>query len=62
MNIEKENRKISKPVSINSMTDTELDAELEKGYQDIISGNVISAMCVYSKKLGKNINYKMRLL
>ena len=49
MNIEKGNRKISKPVSINSMTDTELDAELEKGYQDIISGNVISAKCVFKE-------------
>ena len=47
MNIEKENRKISKPVSINSMTESEFDAELEKGYQDIISGDVISANQVF---------------
>ena len=49
MNIEKENRKISKPVSINSMTESEFDAELEKGYQDIISDNVISAKCVFKE-------------
>lgn len=36
MNMKKENRKISKPVSINSMTESEFDVELEKGYQDII--------------------------
>ena len=43
MNTDKENRKISKPVSINLMTGAEFATELEKGYQNIVNNNVISA-------------------
>lgn len=43
MNYQKDNISIPKPVSINSITVVEFDAELEKGYQDIKDNNIISA-------------------
>ncbi len=49
MNYQKDNISIPKPVSINSMTEAEFDVELEKGYQDIINGDVISAKCAFKE-------------
>ena len=49
MKIQKETVVISKPVSINSITEAEFDAELEKGYKDIINGDVISAKCAFKE-------------
>ena len=49
MKRQKENVILSKPISINSMTEAEFDAELEKGYRDIINGDVISAKCAFKE-------------
>ena len=58
MNTEKENRKISKPVSINLMIGAEFATELEKGYQDFVNNNnVISAKETFNN-IKKDFNFK----
>ena len=49
MNYQKDNEIIVKPVSANLMNRAEFDAELEKGYQDIINGDVVSAKCAFKE-------------
>ena len=57
MNTEKENRKISKLVSRNLTTGAEFATELEKGYQDIVNNNVISAKEAFNN-IKKDFNIK----
>lgn len=40
---------IKKPVDISKLTREELDAELDKGYQDILAGRTISAHEVFEE-------------
>lgn len=60
MNTEKENRKISKHVSINLMIGAEFATELKKGYQDIVNNNVISAKETFNN-IKKDFNFKQNM-
>lgn len=39
----------TKPVSVSELTETQLNAELEKGYKDMLEGNAKSADLVFAE-------------